>query len=123
MIQNSVLVTGSTGYVGGRLIPFLLESGYTVRAMGRSMEKMESRTWAGHPNVELAKADVFDQGSLEKAAEGCWAAFYLVHSMEPGIHNFEQADRDAAEKMSAAASRAGLNWGGENSLKFYEKTR
>ena len=48
MNSDPILVTGATGYVGGRLIPALLDAGYWVRAMGRSLEKMGCRPWAGH---------------------------------------------------------------------------
>ncbi|HSQ84575.1 MAG TPA: NAD-dependent epimerase/dehydratase family protein [Desulfobacterales bacterium] len=51
--DKPVLVTGATGYVGGRLIPALLEAGYTVRAMGRSLEKLACRPWGHHLDIEL----------------------------------------------------------------------
>jgi uncharacterized protein YbjT (DUF2867 family) len=79
--DKPILVTGATGYVGGRLIPALLEAGYTVRAMGRSLEKLACRPWGHHPKVELVKGDVLDRESLEAALSGCGAAYYLVHSM------------------------------------------
>ncbi len=107
--QKPILVTGATGYVGGRLVPLLLESGYRIRAMGRSLEKLEARPWAGHDNVELVKGDVFDPESLINAAGGCWAAFYLVHSMNTREKNFEKADRSAALNMVEAAAKAGLD--------------
>jgi uncharacterized protein YbjT (DUF2867 family) len=68
-LKNSkpILVAGATGYVGGRLIPVLLEAGYSVRAMGRSLEKLACRPWGRHPNVELVKGDVLDRESLERA--------------------------------------------------------
>jgi uncharacterized protein YbjT (DUF2867 family) len=49
--EKPILVTGATGYVGGRLIPALFEAGYTVRAMGRSLEKLACRPWGHHPKV------------------------------------------------------------------------
>ena len=85
MGSEPVLVTGSTGYVGGRLVPKLLESGHRIRVMGRSLSKLKCRPWAAEPGIEMAQADVMDSESLKKAAEGCRAAFYLVHSMNPGM--------------------------------------
>jgi len=108
MRSEPVLVSGATGYVGGRLVPLLLDSGYRVRVLGRSLSKLESRPWAGHKNIEMAQADFLDYASLEKAAEGCWAAFYLVHSMNPRHKDFATADRNAAQNMAKASSRAGM---------------
>ena len=103
-----ILVAGATGYVGGRLIPALLEAGYTVRAMGRSLEKLACRPWGRHPKVELAKGDVLDRKSLETALSGCWAAYYLVHSMIAQKQKFVEADRRAAQNMVSAAEFAGI---------------
>lgn len=106
--QRPVLVTGATGYVGGRLIPRLLESGYHVRAMGRSLRKIRSRPWAHHPRLVAVKGDVLDRVSLRSAMKGCGAAFYLVHSMDAQQEDFEAADRQAAENMIGAATDTGL---------------
>jgi uncharacterized protein YbjT (DUF2867 family) len=103
-----VLVTGSTGYVGGRLVPKLLESGYRVRALGRSTGKLKARPGANHPLVELAAGDVLDYESLLKAAAGCRAAFYLVHSMGTDPKGFSETNRTAAQNMARAAAEAGL---------------
>lgn len=103
-----ILVTGATGYVGGRLIPLLLEAGYRVRAAGRSLEKLAGRTWACHPRAEIVAADVMDPISLAGAADGCRAAYYLVHSMLSGKSRFADADRQAALNMAAAAAAAGM---------------
>lgn len=108
MRSQPVLVTGSTGYVGGRLVPQLLSSGHRVRVLGRSLSKLQSRPWAGHPLLEMARADVLDPASLKKAAQGCWAALYLVHSMSAGHKDFAEADRKAAINMSKAADEAGM---------------
>ncbi len=108
MKKKAILVSGATGYVGGRLVPILLSAGYRVRVMGRSLNKLQSRPWATHPQAELVKADMFDAQSVEKAAEGCRAAFYLVHSMKVKGKSFEEADRKAAGNMARAAEKAGL---------------
>jgi uncharacterized protein YbjT (DUF2867 family) len=107
MRSEPVLVTGSTGYVGGRLVPQLLSSGHRVRVLGRSLAKLLSRPWASHPLLEMTQADVLDLDSLKRAAQGCWAAFYLVHSMSARHKDFAEADRKAAVNMARAASEAG----------------
>lgn len=94
--DRPILVTGATGYVGGRLIPALLDAGYRVRAMGRSIEKLACRPWGRHPNVELTQGDVLDLESLKRALSGCGTAYYLVHSMIAQKHKFVEADRRSA---------------------------
>ncbi len=108
MDSKPILVTGATGYVGGRLIPSLLEAGFRVRAMGRSLDKLGCRPWVRHQMLELVKGDVLDRESLAKAAEGCRAAYYLVHSMIAQKAKFVEADRRAARNMAAAAATAGM---------------
>ena len=105
------MVLGATGYVGGRLAPKLLQEGYRVRALTRSRKKLASRPWAEHPLLEVVKGDVLDLPSLAKAAEGCGAAYYLVHSMSPSVKDFAETDRRAALNMTAAAAHAGLESG------------
>ena len=108
MNADIILVTGATGYVGGRLIPALLEAGYQVRAMARNISKMGCRSWAGDPRVEMVQGDVLDLISLKQALSGCRAAYYLVHSMIAQKEKFVVADRRAARNMVAAASAAGI---------------
>ena len=108
MESKPVLVTGGTGYVGGRLVPQLLSSGYRVRVIGRSLSKLRCRPWGSDPNIELVQADVLDEEALTRAAEGCWAAFYLVHSMNPRTKDFARTDRAAAKNMVKAAAAARL---------------
>ncbi len=103
-----ILVVGATGYVGGRLVPLLAEKGYRVRAMARSREKLECRPWARHPNVETVSGDVLDKTSFAHAAQGCRAAFYLVHSMIAAKKGYARADRQGALHMAAVAAAAGL---------------
>ena len=109
MDSKMILVVGATGYVGGRLIPRLLELGYRVRAVGRSLAKLKYRPWAQDSRVELAKGEVLDPESLKNAAKGCSVAFYLVHCMNSYGNNFAEADRRAATNMAAAAAEADLD--------------
>ncbi|SDB32484.1 Uncharacterized conserved protein YbjT, contains NAD(P)-binding and DUF2867 domains [Desulfonatronum thiosulfatophilum] len=108
MTKQRVLVTGATGYIGGRLIKNLLERGHAVTATARSLDKLSCRPWAGHELVRLVKSDVLDQASLEQAMQDCTAAYYLVHSMQPGTLDYADKDRTAAANMARAAERQGL---------------
>lgn len=105
---STILVTGATGYVGGRLIPRLLAAGHRVRALGRSLEKMTARDWSCHHNVELVQGDVRSLKDLVRAAHGCRAAYYLVHAMVAEKGQFAEADRLSAMNMQKAAAAAGL---------------
>ncbi|MBF0528055.1 MAG: SDR family oxidoreductase [Deltaproteobacteria bacterium] len=109
MRLEPVLVIGATGYVGGRLVPKILNEGFRVRAMARSLTKLAARPWAHHPMVELVQGDVLDLESLIKALKGCWAAYYLVHSMDRHTKDFVHTDRIAAHNMVIAAAKANLN--------------
>ena len=106
--REPVLLLGATGYVGGRLAPRLLAAGHRVRAMGRSLDKLACRPWASHPHCELVQGDVHDPLALARGMQGCWAAYYLVHSMNPATKDFAAADRQAAQNMSLAAAAAGV---------------
>jgi uncharacterized protein YbjT (DUF2867 family) len=99
------LVTGATGYIGGRLIPELLAAGYTVRCMARDPGKLADRPWSD--DVEVAKADVSDPGALREALAGCDVAYYLIHSLGTGP-SFEQRDADAARTFADAARETGV---------------
>ena len=107
--KRTVAVLGATGYIGGRLVPALLERGWKVRAVGRNPEKLRCRPFASQPNVELAQADALDKTALTAALSGCHAAYYLVHSMLPGVKNFEDNDKRAAMAMREAAAEAGID--------------
>ena len=107
--DSPILVTGATGYVGGRLVPLLLAAGHRVRAMGRSPEKLAGRPWATDPGVELVRGDTLDRASLATAASGCRAAYYLVHSMIAQKGSYAEADRTSARNMAAVAAEAGLH--------------
>lgn len=103
-----VFVAGASGYIGGRLVPRLLEAGYQVVALARAPEKLNNRAWADHKRLTIVRGDVLDRSALGEALSGCHVAYYLVHSMSPGVHDFSEADRRAAENMRDAAAVAGL---------------
>jgi len=106
--NQSIFVAGATGYIGGRLLPRLLEAGYPVVALARAPEKLKGRPWANHPSLTIVKGDVLDLESLQLALSGCRAAYYLVHSMNPDVEDFSQTDRIAARNMAAAAANTKL---------------
>jgi len=104
-----IFVTGATGYIGGRLVPRLLEAGYTVRCLTRDGRKLRARPWAGHRNVEIVESDVTDIDALTNAMRGCGAAFYLVHSMITAGRAYAEIDRAMAEGFARAAREAELD--------------
>ncbi|MEW2095258.1 SDR family NAD(P)-dependent oxidoreductase, partial [Streptomyces sp. NPDC012485] len=99
------LVTGATGYIGGRLVPELLEAGHQVRCLARTPEKLRDYPWAGE--VEVAEGDVTDAESLGAAMRGIDVAYYLVHALASGP-GFEKTDRDAARTFGEQAKAAGV---------------
>ena len=100
-----VLVTGATGYVGGRLVPRLLEAGYGVRCLVRDASRLQGRGWL--PQVEVATGDVLRPESLAAAMAGVDTAYYLVHSMAGG-EGFHERDIAAARGFALAAAEAGV---------------
>jgi uncharacterized protein YbjT (DUF2867 family) len=98
-------VTGVTGYVGGRLVPELLEAGFSVRAVARKPERLRDRPWRG--DVEVAQADVGELEQVRAALAGADVAYYLVHSLGTGPE-FEARDRHAALMFGQAAREAGV---------------
>ena len=104
-----ILITGASGYIGGRLVPQLLERGYRVRCLARDVRKLSGRGWDEDPRVEIVRGDVLDLDSVRSAMEGCGTAYYLVHSMLAGERDFESHDRIAAENFAGAAEATGLD--------------
>ncbi|MDC0936802.1 SDR family oxidoreductase [Pirellulales bacterium] len=99
-----ILLTGATGYVGGRLLPLLEARGEKVRCLARRPENLSERIG---PQTEVVVGDVLDADSLKSAMAGIETAYYLVHSMGTS-GSFEQQDRDAARYFAAAARGAGV---------------
>ena len=100
-----VLVTGATGYVGGRLVPRLLDAGYGVRCLVRDASRLQGRSWL--PQVEVATGDVLRPESLAATMAGVDTAYYLVHSMAGG-EGFHERDVAAARGFAQAAAQAGV---------------
>jgi uncharacterized protein YbjT (DUF2867 family) len=101
----NVLVTGATGYIGGRLVPRLLAAGHRVRCLARDPLRLAGRPW---PDVEVVAGDAMDPASLDRALAGVDAAYYLIHSLAAGERGFEERDRRAAGNFGDAAVRAGV---------------
>lgn len=99
------LVTGSTGYIGGRLIPELLSAGFRVRAMARTPSKLQGRDWFSQ--VEVAEADAQDAAAVQTALSGVDVAYYLLHSIGTG-RDFATTERHTAQTFATAAKGAGV---------------
>lgn len=99
-----ILLTGATGYIGGRLLQALEARGRHVRCLARQPEFLRARVAA---NSEIVAGDVLDSVSLDRAMSGVDTAFYLVHSMQRGS-DFSEKDRQAAQTFAAAARSAGV---------------
>jgi uncharacterized protein YbjT (DUF2867 family) len=106
MTSPKILVTGATGYIGGRLVPRLLEAGFEVRCLTRDPAKLEGVWW--RHRVQVVVGDLLAPESLDAVFEGIDRAFYLVHSMDGSSEGFGERDRRAATNFSAAADQAGL---------------
>ncbi|MEO7147817.1 MAG: SDR family oxidoreductase [Terrimesophilobacter sp.] len=103
--MSSVLVTGATGYIGGRLVPRLLDAGHTVSVVVRSPQKLVDVPWA--ESVSVIEGDVTDPVAMATACEGIDTIYYLVHSMG-SAGDFEEIEERAARTVAAAASEAGV---------------
>ncbi|MDI5970495.1 SDR family oxidoreductase [Streptomyces sp. SL13] len=98
------LVTGATGYIGGRLVPELLAAGYRVRCLARDPGRLRDQPWA--ERVEVVRGDVTRPETLTAAFGGSAVAYFLVHALGAGA-GFEETDRRAAEGFAGAAKDAG----------------
>ncbi|MFV9632167.1 NAD(P)H-binding protein [Mycobacterium neumannii] len=99
------LVTGATGYIGGRLVPALLDRGHTVRALARNPDKLDAVPW--RDRVEVARGDLGDADSLREAFAGTDVVYYLVHSMGSSS-DFVDEEARSARNVVAAARDAGV---------------
>ncbi|QDT02055.1 3 beta-hydroxysteroid dehydrogenase/Delta 5--_4-isomerase [Rubripirellula lacrimiformis] len=99
--MNRVLVCGATGYVGGRLVPRLLDEGLAVRCLVRSPEKIRAFAWADHERLEIVQGNLDDTAVVHRAAIDVDAAFYLVHSMISAGEDYAKRDRELANSFVA----------------------
>ncbi|MFB9734290.1 SDR family oxidoreductase [Streptomyces thermocoprophilus] len=99
------LVTGATGYIGGRLVPELLDAGHRVRCLARSPGRLRDHPWADR--VQVVQGDVTDAASVADAMRGVDVAYYLVHALGTGAE-FEETDRRAARIFGERARAAGV---------------
>lgn len=109
----NLLVTGATGYVGGRLVPRLLEDGHAVRCLVRDPARLKGRPWL--EQVEVVKGDVLKSDGLTSALHGIDTAYYLIHSLGGGEGYAERdlkAARDFAEAAKAASVKRIIYLGG-----------
>ena len=100
--KSLILLTGASGYVGGRLLRSLEDQGYRVRCLARRPEVLKPKVG---PSTEVVVGDVLDRASLDSALRGVDVAYYLVHSMS-STGSFEETDRQAARNFSEAAKAA-----------------
>lgn len=109
VLQNGsttrVLVTGATGYVGGRLAPLLVEEGFVVRVLVRSAAKVANTPWI--TGVEVVEGDAINSESLDTALANVDVAFYLLHSISTGA-KFDDLESAMALTFAQAAARAGV---------------
>lgn len=103
--HTKILVSGPTGYIGGRLIPRLLESGYAVRVLVRDPSRLGGRAWLDQ--VEVVQGDALDPASLAAALQGISIAYYLIHGRQGGKIRAER-DMTAARNFARAADEANL---------------
>ncbi len=99
-----ILLTGATGYVGGRLLKALVGKGYSVRCLARHPESLRSKV---PPSVEVVEGDITKPETLASALKGVHTVYYLVHSMNENL-DYEERDRRAAEELGREAKAAGV---------------
>ncbi len=104
---KKILVTGATGYVGGRLVPLLLEAGYRVRCFVRNPSRLKHRSWEN--DVEVVRGDVLNPDDVLAALKEVDIAYYLIHSLGAGEHEFAERDLQAASNFASAAEKAGVS--------------
>ena len=102
---GKILVSGATGYIGGRLVPELVTRGYQVRIMVRTLQPELDKRF---PGTEVVEADALDYESLVFALKGIHTAYYLLHSLRLGHKKFEEVDLMVADNFRRAAEVNGV---------------
>jgi uncharacterized protein YbjT (DUF2867 family) len=102
---KTILVTGSTGYIGGRIVPHLLDAGYQTRCLVRDPARLQGRAW--YNRVDIITGDVLQPETLPEAMQNIDVAYYLIHSLAGGT-GFHKIDIMAAQNFSKAAKKAGI---------------
>ena len=102
--MGAILITGASGYIGGRLAQHFVDAGVDIRVAGRHPQQLTDR-WPGVDAVEL---DVMRPETIGPATDGVTTAYYLIHSMEEGGAPFEERDRTAATNFARAAAESGV---------------
>ncbi len=105
---RTVVVTGATGYIGGRLVPRLLAAGCRVICLVREPRKLDARPWRHDPGVAIRKVHLHDAQAVAAAMQGADAAYYLVHSMIAQGRDYRSKDLNLAQAFAAAAKAAGV---------------
>ncbi|UIJ33419.1 NAD(P)H-binding protein [Allobranchiibius sp. GilTou73] len=105
MTSRIALVTGATGYIGGLLVPQLLENGWQVRVLSRHPETLRTREWGDR--VDVTEGNASDPADMARALDGVEVAYYLLHSMDGG-GDFVRRDREMAQVVADAATAAGV---------------
>ncbi len=104
-MPDLILVTGATGYIGGRLVPRLLAEGYRVRCMVRDPARLEGFPW--HDRVEIVEGDALRQDSLAQSFQGVTSAYYLIHGAKSGLLN-PGRESEAALNFRVSAEAGGV---------------
>ena len=106
MKPKNILVTGATGYIGGRLVPCLLQEGYDVRCFSRDADRLDGRPW--RDQVEVVEGDALEYDTVLPALEEIDVVYYLIHSLGSGEGEFADRDRQAADNFGKAAQEQGV---------------
>lgn len=102
--MSRILVTGASGYIGGRLVPHLLEEGEEIVCLVRENSSLD-RPFANDVTIAGGSAD--DAAAVARAAEGCHLAYYLIHSLD--AEDFERLDREMADAFRRGCEAAGVD--------------